>query len=1761
MFGWNDGVKNRRRFYWCFAAFLLAMMWGCSDESATEEEALVEDESSGLRIVVSGLPDYIEPRYLVRQVEEEGQEWHQFEEGEADDPSLIDQGDEVPMAGDAAEAGMASNAFSERYSRETTIRGLEPGDYVVEAGIRMDGSEASYRPDEPAKEIYLPEGKKKTVEVVYERRSIKVADEALGFDEENDNAQALIDTWETVAGDPRAPDYDPEDDRRRLVFDPSLLDEDERPGLDSLVAFDEHELLPLGYLGRVVEVIEDSDERLEVEARRAGLPELIESGGLHGTTRIESQDTEIEVNPEVEGVEAFPVDPMMNQTMMGAFFGAPGASLGDDGFCFTFNDVEVYSSGDDDEVMLNGDWCIDAGVDVDVSIDGLSLDYASAGVTVRTSGEIGLDFDGEVEFSTRVAVPFATLRLPPIKFKLGVVPVSIHPVLVAKAEVGAGMEGDMHVTVSASARVSTGFRYDGDVDAYLNTTASASPRISQRIQRWHTRFGVGPELELLIYDAVGPTFGFNPFVEVDVDADRQDWWHLYGGVSGFIGVRLQVPGLRFINFSESWRVAGRKWLLARKFSDFYRYDVEVLDYPEGKGVFPCGEGVAHVEIIDRDSHGEPIEEQFRFSNADEVNILQDWEETDDGLRAVVELIWRPGRYPYRSRNDHTIFSPRVMLRTSERSFSLEGETEMYLKGHGGRLLSHKEAVPISGEGPQPRVRRVPDSEPAYLEWEETISSGDNEFSCLPPGRYELIVPSYTDGEYFQTDYGRYYKDVWRPSTVNTGWQDGWETLEDDPYGKKVEFRVDPEEFHRIDISYYEHMSFEPTEGMLRLQLTDKPPSAETSCTVEPVDVELIAGQESVEAVELTTDGWAETDLNPGEWDIDCDPIEEGEAVLEAVDTPRRVEIPEEFSKVVEIGFQGQGPPQVSEVVSDVDEVSHEGGSLTLSWSGSDAMEYWVNAVERWPGMEGIPYPMGEALVLEGAEPVEVTLPENLSDEPREWVFEVEARGYYDGAYMEDAEEVTVVQEAPPVTNEIHLEVSAPAAADDPTMEIEGPGGYQETVVGRSHVLSDVPLGTYTVEASDIEDGYYTHGTSTTSFEVSNFQTMTVDLPYEPIDANIHVRLNTPGPQGPPAGVAELMWPDGYSEDVSSSFNIITHAPTGLWQLEAQSYVDGDYRYDPEPENVSADASAGLVSELEVDWEVATGAVAVDYQLPSRLDRPELTLTNEDSGETVTTTSSETLPMLDGGTWDVEVDDVIDGNAVWRSEAADEVVVVAGETAELDLPFVQTRATLAADPAFLSQEGGEVTLEPELTNPTDDATFSVAMEDDFDGSVQACDFPIDGTQEDWEPGLSCTLEFDEVDEPATYLAELEVDLGDGALPMLTAEANVVVGNAVLYEADGEFPAVNDDEVWLGVDTTSDIGVDPWPRQDGEVEVWFTLPDVDGDPALGRFHEEESEFDYWALPDDEAKPGRMHIVEGGLWIGDAEDARLWYFDRDDESFSEVSLGDFDGGTRDVFVDEQTSMVYALLPEDERLARWNPVVELVDDWHVGPRPRGLGEIRTDDDDLLLAFSRRVDAVADLALFEPSTGSVSLLEELPIDKEGDEDDPFYMPAAVYDLVTNPETGHIWVAGHGFSVRTHWSDDDDWEFFAGIEMDHDIISEERVIAGFPGSLFATAIDIVPMGGGEVFYALSDGGNGLFIQGGIRRDTGIFDHDYIVDLYEIFEPPEDGWFEESGVPGGSGYIPELGTPGPIAVDEQGWIWTLQLGSDYLARQRLPELSP
>jgi hypothetical protein len=321
------------------------------------------------------------------------------------------------------------------------------------------------------------------------------------------------------------------EDRTSFRFSRSTPLLDRLRAKDVIVAGIFEPLLPLGTLRRV-QTIDRSGGAVVLTTVPAALAEAIERA--HIRQRIPLRE---------DNVQAVTADGVVQE------------ALGPDGLYFGLNDVVLFDGdgqpGAHDQVVLNGNIGIVPSLDLEIDLDGFSLEEATVAIVGEISGNLNVDARREA------LLPKAPMKLANLKLGAYVIPVGPIPVVISSdVDLLFGVDGKvtakMNVGIQSEAEARIGFGYkNGDFVSIheINPTASVELQSFEDGVIGTARVFAGPQLNLRLYGMPVGFVDLEAYVQADIDSKKNPWWCLEAGVQGKAGVDIEIEFTFILDFT------------------------------------------------------------------------------------------------------------------------------------------------------------------------------------------------------------------------------------------------------------------------------------------------------------------------------------------------------------------------------------------------------------------------------------------------------------------------------------------------------------------------------------------------------------------------------------------------------------------------------------------------------------------------------------------------------------------------------------------------------------------------------------------------------------------------------------------------------------------------------------------------------------------------------------------------------------------------------------------------------------------------------------------------------------------------------------------------------------------------------------------------------------------------------------------------------------------------------------------------------------
>ncbi len=1151
-------------------------------------------------------------------------------------------------------------AYHERFQvtdGELVVGDLDDGAYTLEART-IPGEERSWVVEDSFQEFDFELDQGKALGVTYEVMELEISDRAVGIFSDDPEYEALIGTQELVVGDPESDDYDPYQDTRELRFNASLLEREFQEG--DLLSFEPNEHLPYGYLGEVQSLQQDGHE-LVLITRRAPLTDLVLEGSVATSGQLDPSLVEIE--DAIDGfydARDFPInDEAMALLGPNALFGF-GVDLTDDGLCFGVDGISVIDN-DEGSATVNGSYCLDLDFAVDHRIIGSTLDFFEFTSTVSQVGQLGLELEGSLDVNHRMSVPMMKLPLPPITFTVGPVPVTINIYIRPMLEVGASIDGELSLDLEIKSNIQAGVSYRGDdIHPIIRHNASAEPEVSNRVDNYRLRGGAGPNIDTLLYDTAGPSIGASGFVELDVEVGRSPaWWNLYSGSAGFIGFRLQLPGLPFVSWSDEVRVGETRTLIhSAPFGErgyAYYGESEILPYPR---VLPCT-AFDEVQVKLFDTYRREPETFFAdgmLYGESDLEFVGSIPYGDEGR----ESTWRADGFAIgrsMAGNDHRL----LRLESEERRLATQ---HVRADGTGATMAWTSEAP----EGAGPAVASMerldhPDYQPHS--WQETLE-GDTSLDCVPPGQYRLEV----DG-LFQDD--TYYRPV---------------IYDFDDFTHSDPLAIgDPDEGLSFDFhagsadAWVTDPSINPR---FRLRYEDLPVAELTAHLSQ--GTEYLADDNAVLTIERGDQSW-EVEFSEDQTSQDLRFHEAGtyQLHLEPPSHYQGLDVTASLpSDEVELSLSGASSiggslfvssPSVGNPNPSSTQLGAQGGEIDIDWQADH-----VNAqtIEVSPSI-------GDPLELDGdAESATLDFPANDTLEPIDYTVTIIGHGV-DGETEETSLDVRVLGIQPASLNLQVLGLDSQASA---TAVVDGPQGDSWTLDGSFPAsLSDLYPGTYTITPGSATGQLYDYAADPITIDLDPGQSENLTLSYAATTGALNLGAANLDDLSY-SDLATITGPDGFEETLSDASAQWTHLSPGTYAVSATDELDHSdgSTFAVTPHTFDLTITAGEQTSHTLDYERVEGWLHLEMNSGLAPEVPTVQIVDA-SGATVATADESGGLWLAPGTYTLSSPGFHDaaGGELYFTTGLASIAVDSDTTSEVTLTHERVDGVFSASPASVSED--------------------------------------------------------------------------------------------------------------------------------------------------------------------------------------------------------------------------------------------------------------------------------------------------------------------------------------------------------------------------------------------------------------------------------------------------------------------------------------------
>lgn len=317
---------------------------------------------------------------------------------------------------------------------------------------------------------------------------------------------------------------------------------DLEPG--SVVVTEPTTAAPFGLLRRVVAVSRDGAE-LVAATEQATLADALAQGSLTAEMELGPDDV-LTATALVEGVMVHTGSP------------GQGSAALEDGIGLTLDRVLWDEDGDDktkdDQVVFVGEIRFKPKFKMDLDIDcggflctDPDLDFMFQ-LGMEEVARIGVTGEGKPGLSFEEKVPLATFDFGPQTFFVGPVPVVVTPKLVIELRFDGSLGVRVSYVASQTLTAVVGAKYDDgwhDISELDNDLSAGPVDAANVIQVEANARALGAVRgELMLYGVVGPTLEVSPWVRFDLRYPRDPVWRLVAGLTGNVGVRIDVLGIK-----------------------------------------------------------------------------------------------------------------------------------------------------------------------------------------------------------------------------------------------------------------------------------------------------------------------------------------------------------------------------------------------------------------------------------------------------------------------------------------------------------------------------------------------------------------------------------------------------------------------------------------------------------------------------------------------------------------------------------------------------------------------------------------------------------------------------------------------------------------------------------------------------------------------------------------------------------------------------------------------------------------------------------------------------------------------------------------------------------------------------------------------------------------------------------------------------------------------------------------------------------------
>ena len=301
---------------------------------------------------------------------------------------------------------------------------------------------------------------------------------------------------------------------------------------------------------RLVTAVSTSGSQVVVTTAPTDLVHALAGGGFSVNMSLDPSQI-ASVNPARAGVRLQPMTSSSGPTS------SPNCGTG---FTAALSNVPLYSSSSG-SVTASG--CVGMSVSFGFSVNFplFQAPQVNFSVTAQQTGQLALSATATVAAGYSNSVDLGEDILDPIDIQVGPIPV----VLVPELDFVVNMDGQVTVgisdTVTEEATISAGLSCSGGncspTSSFSHTVHAGTPLVSGDAS---VKLSAGPELDILIYGIVGPTFGVEGFTELSASSTANPWWTLTAGIDATAGITFKLLDITIASYSTTlisvtWPVA------------------------------------------------------------------------------------------------------------------------------------------------------------------------------------------------------------------------------------------------------------------------------------------------------------------------------------------------------------------------------------------------------------------------------------------------------------------------------------------------------------------------------------------------------------------------------------------------------------------------------------------------------------------------------------------------------------------------------------------------------------------------------------------------------------------------------------------------------------------------------------------------------------------------------------------------------------------------------------------------------------------------------------------------------------------------------------------------------------------------------------------------------------------------------------------------------------------------------------------------------